>query len=131
MRSPAIAKLRMDSKCVLQLIQQIKEAKTRDQPAAKVTLSNTRLRVTNIAFRVAGQSEITPASRMIFSLHVSLYEADDSVIAKDMDLGCSDDDDDNLDVLLGRKKRKNAGDEVDLPAAHSPYFPEVSLPISG
>jgi len=101
----------------------------RDQPAAQLTPSNNRLCITNISFRVAGQGEITPMSRIIFSLHASLCDANDSVIAKDTDLECSDDDDDDLDVLLGRKKRKNSGDEIDLPAAHSPYFPEVSLPI--
>ena len=37
-------------------------------------------------------------------------------------------DEEEIDVLIGRKKLHNDGDPVPLPMAHAPYFPEVHIP---
>jgi len=126
------AYLRTQYKQIIYLIRQLKQATlnhTRDEDAHS-TPSN-RLYVTNIHIRVPGEEQITPDSKMRLSFHAHLlHDIDDNMFLDDLDLSDSDSEDDDLNILLQRKKRKNAGDKSPLPPAHLPYYPEVSHPIS-
>src|SRR5271154_5274834 len=42
----------------------------------------------------------------------------------------SDIEEDDVDILIGRKKSHNDGEPVPIPLAHAPYFPLVASPPS-
>lgn len=41
----------------------------------------------------------------------------------------SDVEEDDIDILIGRKKSHNDGDPVPIPLAHAPYFPLVPFTL--
>jgi hypothetical protein len=112
---------RNECKQTIRLIQLLKQA---DEPPVH------RLCITNTRFHVPGELDITPKSKITFSFYAHLRDNEDLTPPSDMEAmgwpaSQSDSEDDDLAILLGRKRRKNAGDTACLPAAHLPHYPEV------
>jgi hypothetical protein len=74
---------------------------------------------------VPGEAEIPPDSKIRLSFHAHLHAFSDPRAAEELSLEDSEDEDEDLNILLQRKKRRNAGDAVNSPAAHLPHYPEV------
>jgi hypothetical protein len=88
------------------------------QPIPRVWLWNTN-------FRVIGETQIFTDSNVNFWCHAIL--SDTEFIPNYIEMQNSDDEEGDVDLLIGRKKRKNDGDSQILPAAHTPYYPQVYL----
>ena len=117
-------------KSAIHVIQAIKQAAI-PNTLTKDSQVIPRIRIWNNNFRVTGESQIFTDSRVTLWCHAYLHDANTEFIPFDVQMENSDDEEGDVDVLISRKKQKNDGDEQDLPAAHTPYYPEVCPPCTG
>ena len=81
---------------------------------------------------VTGDKIITPGAIVQLVFLARLATAEDFTEKKEgstMDTSSdeSDIDEDDVDILIGRKRSHNDGEPVAIPLAHAPYFPIVRL----
>ena len=124
----ADAKYRDAMKSAIHVIQAIKQAAIPNSPI-KDSHTIPRVCIWNKKFRVVGESQVFTDSKVFFSCHAYLQNANTELTPFDAQMENSDDEENDVDILMSRKKQKNDGDEQDLPAAHTPYYPEV-FPLS-
>lgn len=86
------------------------------------------LHVWNTQFRVYGEKQILSSSIVYLYFHVLLQDIRDFT-ATEGDIEDSDYEEEDVDILIGRKSCKNDGDKQQLPPAHTPFYPEVCLPL--
>ena len=78
---------------------------------------------------VTGDDIVTPGAivQLIFTARRATKKDFEDGLKSTTDI-CNDDsdaDEDDVEVLIGRKKAHNDGDPVPQPLAHAPYFPLV------
>ena len=113
-------------KSAIHMIQAIKQA-TIPNTSTKNSHAIPRICIWNTNFRVIGESQVFTDSRVMFWCHAYLHDENTEFTPFDVQLENSDDEEGDIDILMSRKKRKNDGDQQDLPAAYTPYYPEVCL----
>ena len=82
---------------------------------------------------VLGDKIVTPGAivQLVFSTRLATEKDYNTGLNSDSTTEPSDDsdiDEDNVDILIGRKKTHNDGDPVPIPLTHAPFFPLVSSP---
>lgn len=108
----------------IHVIQAIKQAVIPNTPIQHQH-ANPRISIWNNTFRVVGENQVFTDSRVVFWGHAYLHDTNTQFLPFDVQMENSDDEECDVDVLISRKKRKNDGDRQELPAAHTPYYPEV------
>jgi len=119
---------------VIQSIQAIKQASLPTSPAESFQLPCQKkvphLSITNGVFSTWSQKRVYTHSRPQFSFRAMLYP---SQIVRALPVRRAsvpielEDEEVDVDVLMHRKPRKDAGDISILPPAHTSYYPEVPL----
>jgi len=127
----ADAKYSEAMKITIHFVQAVKQATISDNPPNQIscTASNPRLCIWNNNFRVIGQSEICTDSKVLFWCHAYLQDSNTKFSPIEVKMENSDDEEGDVDILLGRKTRRNDGEIQILPPANTPYYPEVSSPM--
>jgi len=90
-----------------------------------ITPNSPHLHVWNTQFRVYGEKQILPTSTVYLCFHALLRDTLDFPRAVEAEIEDSDDEEGDVDILIGRKCHKNDGDSQQLPPAHTPFYPEV------
>ena len=114
----------------IHVIQGLKQAAIPNTPSNDFH-SIPRICIWNTNFRVLGESQVFTDSRVMFWCHGYLHDSNTEFLPIDIEMQNSDDEESDVDILTARKGRRNDGDKQNLPAAHTPYYPEVSPLCTG
>lgn len=116
-------------KSAILLVQMLKQATSLNSPSSDCQHSIPRIRVWNTSFRVIGESQVFTDSKVLFQCHMCLHDSNIEFEPMDFELQDPDEEEAEIVDIMLRKTHKNAGDKQDLLVAHTPYYPEVSLPL--
>jgi hypothetical protein len=123
--------IRFPIKAAFLLNQAIRQATSPFTKSLPVTFNlSPRIHIWNICFRVHGEKQIYPNSAIYIYFHTILQDTPDPVtLPIAVDVEDSDEEEGDVDILIGRKLPKNDGVKLDLAAAHNPYYPDVHPPF--
>jgi hypothetical protein len=109
------------------LIQSIKQATMSNVSVNDLffTTSFSKIGIHNVRFRVLGENKVLSNSQITAQFHVFLYDCNEEITSLQVETENSEDNENDINMLLHRKHRNNEGDRQNLHLASTSYYSEV------